>query len=256
MNIMLDGMPTEYEGYLIRTDFRIGMQISEALNDVNLADPEKMITAIHLLYGRSVPADPGVAEAGLRWFMRGGKEDVKIGAYFRVDNYGKRFEIYGDRNSYKFDDLVNFELYENDGIEAKGGIGRAIVGGALFGGVGAVVGAATRKSESKVNSLYIRLTLKSVGMKKIVFISSSTPRNSFVYKTQRKAADEIMSQLELIAENNKVESETARIHQEQTEAAAPSVSVADELLKLKQLLDIGVLTDEEFQQQKQKLLNK
>lgn len=75
MNIMLDGMPTEYEGYLIRTDFRIGMQISEALSDVNLADPEKMITAIHLLYGRSVPADPGVAEAGLRWFMRGGKED-------------------------------------------------------------------------------------------------------------------------------------------------------------------------------------
>lgn len=182
--------------------------------------------------------------------------DVKIGAYFRVDNYGKRFEIYGDRNSYKFDDLVNFELYENDGIEAKGGIGRAIVGGALFGGVGAVVGAATRKSESKVNSLYIRLTLKSVGMKKIVFISSSTPRNSFVYKTQRKAADEIMSQLELIAENNKVESETARIRQEQAETAVPSGSVADELLKLKQLLDMGVLTDEEFQQQKQKLLNK
>ena len=65
-----------------------------------------------------------------------------------------------------------------------------------------------------------------------------------------------MSQLELIAENNKVESETVCIHQEQTETAVPSGSVADELLKLKQLLDMGVLTDEEFQQQKQKLLNK
>ena len=43
-NIMLDGLPDEYEGYLIRTDFRIGMQISEAMNDVNLAEPEKMVT--------------------------------------------------------------------------------------------------------------------------------------------------------------------------------------------------------------------
>lgn len=75
MNIMLDGMPTEYEGYLIRTDFRIGMQISEALNDVNLADPEKLMTAMDLLYGRGIPADIKVSEAGLHWFMRGGEED-------------------------------------------------------------------------------------------------------------------------------------------------------------------------------------
>lgn len=33
-------------------------------------------------------------------------------------------------------------------------------------------------------------------------------------------------------------------------------SLADELLKLKQLLDIGVLTQEEFDEQKNKLLNK
>ena len=75
MNIMLDGLPTEYEGYLIRTDFRIGMQISEALNDVNLADAEKMITALELLYGKGIPKDIKVAEAGLRWFMSGGEPE-------------------------------------------------------------------------------------------------------------------------------------------------------------------------------------
>ena len=71
-NIMLDGLPTEYEGYLIRTDFRIGMQISEALNDVNLAEPEKMTTAMRLLYGNGMPRDSGIAEAGLHWYMSGG----------------------------------------------------------------------------------------------------------------------------------------------------------------------------------------
>lgn len=77
MNIMLDGLPTEYEGYLIRTDFRIGMQISEALSDVNLADPEKMTIAMELLYGRGIPPDVNIAEKGLRWFMSGGEPDAE-----------------------------------------------------------------------------------------------------------------------------------------------------------------------------------
>lgn len=74
-NVMLDGFPDEYEGYLIRTDFRIGMQISEALNDVNLAEPEKRITALHLLYGNIIPSDSELAENGLRWFMSGDDPD-------------------------------------------------------------------------------------------------------------------------------------------------------------------------------------
>lgn len=72
-NIILDGLPGEYEGYLIRTDFRIGIQISEALNDVNLADPEKMMTAMRLLYGAGMPSDVQLASEGLRWFMSGGQ---------------------------------------------------------------------------------------------------------------------------------------------------------------------------------------
>lgn len=71
-NIMLDGFPDEYEGYLIHTDYRIGIQITEALNDVNLAEPEKMITALHLLYGNGIPSDSNIAHNGLRWFVAGG----------------------------------------------------------------------------------------------------------------------------------------------------------------------------------------
>lgn len=40
-----------------------------------------------------------------------------------------------------------------------------------------------------------------------------------------------------------------------TQTAATSISVADELMKLKQLLDAGVLSQEEFDTQKTKLLN-
>lgn len=73
LNVILDGFPDEYEGYLIRTDFRIGIQISEAMNDVNLAEPEKLVTAIRLLYGAGAPSDLKLASEGLRWFMSAGQ---------------------------------------------------------------------------------------------------------------------------------------------------------------------------------------
>ncbi len=189
--------------------------------------------------------------------------DKTVGNYFSVDTCGKRFKFKGDSNYHTFGDLVNYELCENNSTIQKGGIGRAIVGGALFGEVGAIIGAQTRKSQNVVDSLYIRLTLKSSGMKTITFINSSTDRNGFIYKTARKSADEVLSELDLILSENQSEAiqEAAQpqpsptpVQQPQTEQS-PTL-IADELLKLKQLLDMGVLTQEEFDQQKQKLLNK
>lgn len=75
VNVMLDGLPDEYEGYLIRTDFRIGIQISQALGDINLAEPERLSVALGLLYGKGIPHDIETAEAGLHWFMRGGDDE-------------------------------------------------------------------------------------------------------------------------------------------------------------------------------------
>ncbi len=72
-NILLDALPDQYQGWLIRTDFRIGVQIAQAFEDVDLTTQEAYATALRLLFGRSVPP-PEVAMAALQWFMRGGKE--------------------------------------------------------------------------------------------------------------------------------------------------------------------------------------
>lgn len=68
MNLLLDKLPTDYEGYLIRTSFRIGMQICLCLEDEELTDEEKMYVAFDLLYGKGVP-DLETAIKGLSWFM-------------------------------------------------------------------------------------------------------------------------------------------------------------------------------------------
>ncbi len=174
--------------------------------------------------------------------------DINIGGYFFADPKRRVFKVSGQKNECSYSDLIDFELCENGETVMKGGVGRAIVGGALFGAVGAVVGANTRKSRQMVNSLYIRITTRTVGMLRICFFMSPTPTDSFTYRVDKDLAEKIITQLEIISDSNKRDS---GINNDSSE-----LSVADELLKLKQLMDMGVLTKEEFEEQKKKLLNK
>lgn len=69
-NILLDPAPDTYNGYLIRTDYRIGIQITQALNDPELSRIEQLQAALYLLYGNGLP-DYETAINGLQWFMNG-----------------------------------------------------------------------------------------------------------------------------------------------------------------------------------------
>lgn len=73
-NILLDRLPEDYNGYLIRSDYRIGIQISLCLDDPNLNEEERIWIAIDLLYGKGTPPIKQAIE-GLTWYMRGGVED-------------------------------------------------------------------------------------------------------------------------------------------------------------------------------------
>ncbi len=80
-NILLDPLPDSYEGYLIRTDYRIGIQISLCLQDMDLTQNERVSEALWLLYGNGVPPF-GTALEGLSWFLSCGqpkRDDVPSG---------------------------------------------------------------------------------------------------------------------------------------------------------------------------------
>lgn len=72
-NILLDPLPEEYEGYLIRTDYRIGMQIDLCLHDPDLSENDRVFVALNLLYGRGLPPIQTAIE-GLSWFLRCGAD--------------------------------------------------------------------------------------------------------------------------------------------------------------------------------------
>ena len=69
-NIMLDKLPTEYEGYPIDTDFGIGIQIMQVLEDEEMSQKEQIGTALSLLFvDTDNPPDAQTAVNGLMWFL-------------------------------------------------------------------------------------------------------------------------------------------------------------------------------------------
>ena len=74
-NAMLDRLPEDYNGWLIRTDYRIGVQIQLCISDPELSDNDKTAIALNLLYGRGMP-DLQTAIDGLSWFLSCGNPSI------------------------------------------------------------------------------------------------------------------------------------------------------------------------------------
>lgn len=75
-NVLLDPLPTEYEGFPIDCDFQIGIQIMQVLDDEELSEQERLGTALSLLFltedknGNPLPVpDLRTAAEGLVWFL-------------------------------------------------------------------------------------------------------------------------------------------------------------------------------------------
>lgn len=157
---------------------------------------------------------------------------------------------------FTFEELVDFDYSEDDEtVVKKDGIARAVVGGVLLGGVGAVVGAITGTSHEKstIKKMSVNFTVDNRNIEKLTFnaLPSDTKRGSLVYKAVLQEIDKVLFVLNDISQKAQKTRE-ASVAPEETVSA--TVSVADEILKFKQLLDMGVITQEEFDAKKKQLL--
>lgn len=157
-------------------------------------------------------------------------------------------------NAFKFEDILDFELIQDgSSIINKGGLGRAAVGGLLFGGSGAVVGTLTgsRKQTQTCIELRVKITINNAA-NPVVFIDfikgTSIDKDTQMYRQLAECAEAVMSLLQVITNTKSTDQESFR--QEQT----PPVSNADEIRKFKALLDDGIITQEEFDAKKRQLL--
>jgi hypothetical protein len=149
----------------------------------------------------------------------------------------------------QFEKIIECEIIEDNTTIMKGGIGRAVVGGVLAGGIGAVVGSTTRKSSDMVRNLSIRIITNDISnaLVLITLIDQEIKRDITVYKNCMSAAQEIYSTIISIIESNKklLGDSTAEV----------TKSIANQIRDLGKLKEEGLITEEEFTAKKSKLLD-
>lgn len=164
---------------------------------------------------------------------------------------------------HRYSDIVSISYEENGNDMYNKSLGGAVVGGLLFGGVGAIVGSNTAKAvkNKKIEMMSIKILLKSTS-EPTILLEIYNSRNDGAILETKKDADKIFYEglmkevtgikdifsiiIDIVDKNSASQSQQISV--------SASNRVADELTKLVQLRDAGVLTEEEFQKQKAKLL--
>lgn len=131
---------------------------------------------------------------------------IKIGNYFRYDKTNQKIMLIYSRYKadkkkyavYNLSDILEFEYIEDGISQVKGGLGSALIGGALFGGVGAIVGGITGKKETKkiIKEMKIKFVIKGdIPTVDYLDIKNNSPikRDSQQYKIYIKQLNEILA---------------------------------------------------------------
>lgn len=142
-------------------------------------------------------------------------------------------------------------------------IGGTIVGGALAGGAGAIVGGLSgdSKIKKKVSLVQVRIKLRDINTptllincfdcKAMLGCQEIDSQSATIYDEGLRHAQQISDLVSVIIDD------VDRTEKRNLSSAPITVagSVAEELTKLADLKSKGILTEEEFNQQKTKLLN-
>ena len=195
----------------------------------------------------------------------------EIGNYlFLMDDFFKVLVLVGPdcHESFNYSDIIEVS-YEENGSQlytksAGRTVGGAIVGGFLMGGAGAVVGglSGASKQNKEIKNMDIKILLRSTSRTSCVLhfkdvdrvLKTKEDADRKLYETYVKNANQAKDVLSVIIDNAKQASTPIAQPIAQPVVAPASSSVADELAKLAKLKADGILTEEEFQAQKSKLL--
>lgn len=169
---------------------------------------------------------------------------------YELFNYSDIIEVRYEENG--------TQLYSKSAMRTVGG---AIVG-SVMGGAGAVVGglSGASKKNMEIKTMQIKILLRNTQRTSCILDFNESKRvlktkesaDNTLYETYQQNANCAKDTLSVIIDRAK---QTAAPVNQVVQAPVPKSGVADELAKLAKLKADGILTDEEFNVQKAKLLN-
>ena len=111
----------------------------------------------------------------------------------------------GSKEWYEFDDLLSYELLEDDAVVTSGGVGQALIGGFAFGGAGMIAGGLTGKrvQKKRVESICIKVTINDFSCPCVIIpiVTKPIKTNSKEYQNAFNEAHKILSVLDVISHN-------------------------------------------------------
>lgn len=168
----------------------------------------------------------------------------------------QHFLIKDDINRFlRFSDIIECKIEEDGDTVISGNVGKALVGGALLGPVGAIAGAVSKKKVSAtVSSVDFKILLSDTYRSQRIYslLDKTCKKSDSDYSVAMSRAKQLYSTI--LAAMHAV-SDNASISNQDIKADSTISSPADEILKYKQLLDIGAITEEEYNAKKTQLLN-
>ena len=79
MNVLIDPLPTEWNGYRVNMEFQVGIQITQAMYDAALTRQERSMVILDLLFGglpkQPLPTTAEDMKGLLTWYMGGWNHD-------------------------------------------------------------------------------------------------------------------------------------------------------------------------------------
>lgn len=197
--------------------------------------------------------------------------DLKDNQILEIQNiFSKKYRIID------FKDVLSYSINKKEHNDSKTetkrkhGIGRAVVGGVLLGPVGAAVGGLTSKKETQtiskdfVDHLGVVVNLNDGTSFEIEYFDTTLKADDSLVTGCIKQVNQLTTVLEAGIENAKrQQTETVTIkpkkveenNEQPVQSASPAADPLDKIKKLKGLLDIGAITQEEFDAKKKQLLD-
>ncbi|MBQ8089199.1 MAG: DUF4428 domain-containing protein [Pyramidobacter sp.] len=246
-------------GLFSRSKLLDGYICNDCLQSINQdigENPVEIFSHLHITqlpeYAFRIQEEKNTIESELKIFNTTRTQNKRIlidepNKLVKIAKNGVAFFAYQNKDYkiFRFDQIAKYDLVENGNTVKSGGIGRAVAGALLFGGVGAIVGASTSGSKQTCSLLQIRIAIKnSVNSSLIMnFVTSEIKKSSLLYKLSFAEAQQCMSDLDVILSFVKDQP-----------VSTERKDITSELRKYKALLDDNIITLEDFEAKKRQLL--
>ena len=160
----------------------------------------------------------------------------------------------------KFEQILDFEIFENGNSVVSSKTGSAIVGGLLFGGLGAIAGASgSRIISDNCKTLKLNIYTTDVANSVITLdlLDRGIEKNSAEYENIKDTINKMIGFLKIARESNRQaeRKEDKKVIVENIEDINQNNNLS-KLKELAQLKEQGIITDKEFEESKKKILSK